>query len=115
MSIETTPPDSEQGSIDSGERNQAYGHSRASSLRENGSMHRMHSSQSISGRPRTYFTHSGQVTVEGEDDTPVQIAARAAIQRAAEVSKAVASPAPEKVTSKRSRFSLGFGKKSAAH
>ena len=72
--------------------------------------------QSTGGKPRTYFTHGGQVAIEGENNTPVQVAARAAVQRAAEVSKSAASPVPAAaLKSKKSRFSLGFGKKTAAN
>ncbi|RMY73689.1 hypothetical protein D0863_03716 [Hortaea werneckii] len=113
---ENSPPESDQGS--DGDKNSQfngmYGHNRQPSVR---TMHSTYSIPSAAGtvnKPRTYFTHGGKVTVQSGESGATAAAKMAAVNKTAEESKpAAAASGPERTpTKKKSRFSLGFGKKS---
>ncbi|KAK4561825.1 hypothetical protein LTR86_004504 [Recurvomyces mirabilis] len=99
-SQENSPPDSDQGSND--------GHHNVGIA--SGGPSRQHSfrSTATNGKPRTYFTHGGRVTVDDGQMTPAQLAA--AGKAPAEEKEPTPSVMTEK-SKKKSRFSLGFGKK----
>ncbi|KAF7196285.1 hypothetical protein HII31_02352 [Pseudocercospora fuligena] len=75
------------------------GHSRSASLRTTGT--------ASTSKPRTYFTHGGKVTVDAKDITP---------KPSMDVKhESPAAPAEEKKgDKKKSRMSLGFGRKTKA-
>ncbi|KAI7258119.1 hypothetical protein KC343_g4949 [Hortaea werneckii] len=115
-SHENSPPESDQGS--DGDKNSQFngmsGHNRQPSVR---TMHSTYSIPSAAGtvnKPRTYFTHGGKVTVQSGESGATAAAKMAAVNKTADETKpAVAASGPERTpTKKKSRFSLGFGKKS---
>ncbi|KAK5683687.1 hypothetical protein LTR17_027280 [Elasticomyces elasticus] len=111
-SHEITPPDSDQGSTD-GEKTIGVAsgmHSRQPSLRSMRSMQ----STATNGKPRSYFTHGGRVAVSEDENLPSQAAAES--QPAKEAAPSISGAGS--ISGKKSRFSLGFGRKGrtvAAH
>ncbi|KAK5137861.1 hypothetical protein LTR08_006630 [Meristemomyces frigidus] len=110
---ETTPSDSGSGSVDRKRIDQAHGgQSRLPSLQTKASQRSLHLP---SGKPCAYFTHAGNANVIGEQDTPAPVAAAKTAAQMTTVSMKPAAPSVlVKGTSKRSRFGLGFGKRTAA-
>lgn len=112
---ETTPPESDEGSSESGGGDKVgdmgyakfRAHSRAPSVRTV-------SSVTSQGKPRTYFTHAGRVTVEAGELPPSAAAAAREAEKdpnAIAAAQAAAEKKPdEKAGKKKSRMSI-FGKK----
>ncbi|KXT14795.1 hypothetical protein AC579_9644 [Pseudocercospora musae] len=75
------------------------GHSRSASLRTTGT--------ASTSKPRTYFTHGGKVTVDANDTTP-----KPSMDPKPEAPAATAEE--KKGNKKKSRMSLGFGRKTKA-
>ena len=111
---ETTPPESDEGSSENGTGDKVgdmgyakfRAHSRAPSVRTV-------SSVTSQGKPRTYFTHSGRVTVEAGDLPPSGVPAAAMDKdpnAIAAAQAAVEKKPEEKAAKKKSRMSI-FGKK----
>ncbi|KAI6800258.1 hypothetical protein KC332_g8710 [Hortaea werneckii] len=116
-SHENSPPESDQGS--DGDKNSQlngmYGHNRQPSVRTMHSTYSMPSAAGTVNKPRTYFTHGGKVTVQSGESGATAAAKMAAVNKTADESKpAAAASGPERTPTKKkkSRFSLGFGKKS---
>lgn len=112
MNTETTPPDSDQGSYDGDKAGLVNGmQSRSQSVRGMGTTRSMQST----GKPRTYFTHGGKVTVAEGQESPAQAAAKAAAVDAVQPKSAAPSISDKSTAGKKKgRFSMGFGKKSVA-
>ena len=113
LGLDNTPPDSEDGSIEGDRIGLANGgHSRAASVR---TMISAHSTATTNGKPRNYFTHSGRVTAEPGQEIPTQLTATTATANAVQPKSAAPSISNVSTTSsKKSRFSFGFGRKAAA-
>lgn len=113
---EATPNDSDadaatdnSGSDDGKYQQPLTMHSRAASVRT------MASTAGSATRPRTYFTHSGKITVqpgEASSGTTTPISNKAASAPAPAASKS--APPSIKEDKKKNRFSLAFSKKGAA-
>lgn len=103
---ESTPHDSDESSFESDKIGLAHGmHSRQQSMAS------MRSASATVSKPRTYFTHGGQITLDSDQQSPAQAAAKAAAVNTQQPKSAAPSVAESK---KKSRFSLGFGKKAVA-
>lgn len=71
-------------------------------------------SMAANNKPRAYFTHSGKV---GVDASPAQAAAKAAAVNTTQATKSASPSISDKsagANKKKSRFSMGFGKKAVA-
>ncbi|EMC99019.1 hypothetical protein BAUCODRAFT_129273 [Baudoinia panamericana UAMH 10762] len=112
---ETTPPQSEFGG---GEGDSIAGpsYTRQPSVRTLAGMQALNAQ--TNSKPRTYFTHAGRVSVEAGQPPPSQADGSATPAEPATAPSPSSPPAvnsaPQKdtTTKKKSRFSMGFGKKS---
>ena len=110
---ETTPPDSETGSdaAEPDDGKPALGkaaHSRANSVK---TTHSTYSTMSSTGKPRTYFTHTGRVTVSSDAPPPSGQEGHGDTKPADAVSVSGKSAKSDR---KSRRFSLFSSKKSKA-
>ncbi|TKA29864.1 hypothetical protein B0A50_03228 [Salinomyces thailandicus] len=121
LPAENSPPESDEGS-EGDKYSQVNGHFG----RQAPAMYTTHSSRSMptsasttANKPRTYFTHGGRVTVQGTEGEAAAAAKMAAANQAAGVTPAAAPSASatapvaaaEVAAKRKSRFSLGFGRK----
>nr|POE52332.1 hypothetical protein CFP56_70251 [Quercus suber] len=105
-SPENSPPDSEVSNSDDGKHAIHMGQ-RPNMGPRPPSINTLASSNTAAGKPRTYFTHAGRVTVAPDEQTPTSPAPTSAPPK-----PEPAAPSAEKIPGRKKRFSLRLGKKS---